>query len=84
MVSSWSSCGSSCPQMRLGVESRLSSGPTLRTAAEMMGSSTLLYPAVLLERAGLGAEVLPWESAGFLYLYLIHVVSLSSQQPIIY
>lgn len=76
MEFSWLSCDSSCPQMGLGVESKLS----LRTAAVMMGSSTLLDPAGLLERAGLGAEVLPWESVGFLYLYVIHMVS-SSQYP---
>lgn len=73
---SGSSCGSSFPQMGLGVESRLS-GPTLRTAAVMMGSLTLLDPAGLLERVRLGAE-LPWETAGFLYLYLIRMMSLSS------
>lgn len=56
MKSSWSFCGSSCPQMGLGVESRLPR-PTLRTAAVMTWSSTLLDPARLLERAGLGAEV---------------------------
>lgn len=75
--SSGSSCGSSFPQMGLGVESRLS-GPTLRTAAVMMGSLTLLDPAGLLERVRLGAEELPRETAGFLYLYLIHIMSLSS------